>query len=309
MTAQLLSTDPVLSSFAEEVGEADPISIAGNRTRWDLGGPLADGTRTLSAPTGIVEYKPEEMTVTVRAGTPVSELHAELAIHGQWTALPERGGTVGGAVVVGQNDFRRPARGDLRSSVLQVRYISAEGRLVNGGGPTVKNVSGFDLPRLITGSLGTLGCLAEVILRTNPIPARVRWFESTDVDPFAIHEALVAPGSILWDGATTKVMLYGHDAAVDVDVALLGTLGTFSDCDEPDQPSGHRWSLAPADIRSVTSTQLGDFIAEVGVGTVHASKPQPPRPLAPHVRVIHERMKNEFDPSGRLNPGRVVGSR
>ncbi len=309
MTAQLLSTDPVLLAFADEVGDTDPVAIVGNKTRWDLGGALVEGTRTISAPTGIVEYVPEEMIVTVRAGTPVSELHDELATRGQWTALPERGGTVGGAVVVGQNDFRRPARGDLRTAVLQVRYVSAEGKTVTGGGPTVKNVSGFDLPRLLAGSLGTLGCVGEVILRTNPVPAQIRWFQSTDADHVAVNETLLAPGSILWDGSTTTVMLHGHDAVVDADIALLRTLGSFSECEEPSAPTGHRWSVPPAEVRALTSTRVGTFIAEVGVGTVHASKPQPTRALPAGVRLVHERMKNEFDQTGRLNPGRVVGAR
>ena len=97
------------------------------------------------------------MTVRVRTGTTVEELHTELAARGQRTPLVERGGTVGGALAVGENDIFVLGRGTLRASVLQVRYVSAEGRIVNGGGPTVKNVTGFDLPRLMVGALGTFG--------------------------------------------------------------------------------------------------------------------------------------------------------
>jgi glycolate oxidase FAD binding subunit len=309
MTATLLSTDPVLAAFAEEVGESDPIAIAGGRTRWNIGGALREGTRTIGAPTGIVEYIAEEMIVRVRAGTSVAELHASLAERGQVTALPERGGTVGGAVAVGESGVLRPVRGEARSAVLQVRYISAEGKIVTGGGPTVKNVSGFDIPRLMTGSLGTLGCIGEVILRTNPMPAQTRWFTSTDADPFAVHRSLMAPGPILFDGSTTNVMLHGHAPAITEDVALLRTLGTFTECEPPPNPTGHRWSLSPRDLRTLEAAVLGSFVAEIGVGIVHASQRQPPRPLTPEVCVIHDRLKAEFDPSGRLNPGRVVGVR
>ncbi len=308
MTARLYSTDPVLDAFADDVGSDDPIAIVGGQTRWETGGELAAGTRTIAAPIGIVDYIPEEMIVTVRAGTTVAELHAELESKGQWTALPERGGTVGGAIAVGENDFRRPARGDIRSAVLQVRYISSDGQIVTGGGPTVKNVSGFDVPRLVTGSLGTLGCIAEVLLRTNPIPSRRQWFESTDVDPFALHELLLAPGPILWDGATTRVMLHGHEVDVDADAARINVLGSFAEIEAPPAPSGHRWSLPPADLRSLPSNGMGTFVAEIGVGIVHAEHPQPSRPLSPAVQLIHERMKAEFDPTGRLNPGRQVGA-
>lgn len=309
MKATLHSNDPVLASFAEEVGTTGQISVSGNRTRWAKGGELVSGTTIVSAPTGIVEYIPEEMIVTVRAGTTVDELHQTLKDKGQWTALPERGGTIGGAVAIGENDYRRPARGDLRSAVLQVRYVSAEGTLVTAGGPTVKNVSGFDLPRLMTGSLGTLGCLAEVILRTNPIPATTRWLEATNADPFAIHAALLQPGPILWDGTTTRVMLFGHEVAVDADQKRLAGFGTFAEVSAPPAPQGHRWSVAPATIRQVTETQTGAFVAEVGIGLIHAEHEQTRTPLDPGTKRIHDRMKAEFDPNGRLNPGRVVGAR
>ena len=309
MTATLRNTDPVLDEFADAVGAEGAVSIAGNRTRWEVGGPLAADTRVISAPTGIVEYIPEEMIVTVRAGTSVDVLHRTLAERGQWSALPERGGTVGGAVSVGQSDFRRPARGDLRSAVLQVRYVSAEGTLVTGGGPTVKNVSGFDLPRLITGSLGTLGCIAEVILRTNPIPATTRWLSSTDADPFAVHASLLQPGPVLWDGTTTQVMLFGHEVDVSGDADRLRSLGSFDDCAEPSAPNGYRWSVPPAALNNIAALDTGAFVAEVGVGIVHAERAQVRPPLDPGARLIHERMKAEFDPTGRLNPGRIAGVR
>jgi len=260
-------------------------------------------------PSGIVDYVPDEMTVQVLAGTTVEELHATLAEHGQWTALPERGGTVGGAVVVGQNDFRKPARGDVRSAILRTRYVSADGKLVSGGGPTVKNVSGFDVPRLVTGSLGTLCCLAEVIVRTNPRPAVTAWFECEDADPFAVRRELLAPGAILWNGSTTTVMLTGHRVDVDADVDRLAGLGTFTEVAEPDSPTGFRWSLEPAELRNLDQHATGAFTAEIGVGVVHGEKPQPRRPLETGLRALHERMKSAFDPTARLNPGRVAGAR
>ena len=164
--SSLATSDPVLFDFAALVGDADPISVRGNGTRWHVGGALADAARVVEAPAGIVDYQPSEMIVVVRAGTPVAALHAALAAAGQTSALPDRGGTVGGAIAVGENRLDRLGRGSVRDAVLQVRYVSAEGELVTGGGPVVKNVSGFNLPKLMVGSLGTLGLLAEVVLRT-----------------------------------------------------------------------------------------------------------------------------------------------
>ena len=141
MKATLTVSDPALLAFADEVGETGAIAIEGGRTRWGIGGAPEGNPRILRAPEGIVDYKPEEMTVQVRAGTPVADLHAVLAEKGQRSALPERGGTVGGALAVGENDFRSLGRGRTRESLLQVRYVSAEGKIVSSGGPTVKNLS------------------------------------------------------------------------------------------------------------------------------------------------------------------------
>ena len=104
MTASLTIDDSVLETFAAEIEGADPITAVGARTAWDRGGALTGTPREVRAPTGIVAYAPEEMTITVRAGTPVAELNDALSAVNQRCALPDRGGTVGGAIAVGEND-------------------------------------------------------------------------------------------------------------------------------------------------------------------------------------------------------------
>ena len=290
--------------FAEEVGPEGPIAVVGGRTRWEVGGLPAPEARTVTAPLGIVEYKPEEMVVRVGAGTTVAELNAALSQHGQRSALPDRGGTVGGAIVVGENDRDVLRWGALRNAVLQVTYVSSEGRVVSGGGPTVKNVSGFDLPRLMVGSLGTLGAVAEVILRTNPLPAVSRWF-SSDSNPFDLYDQLLDPSCVLWDGSTTWILLEGYGPDVDAEAGRAAEVGTLTEADGPPGAlGGHRWSLPPGELRTFALDHSEPFLASIGVGTVLTTVGQDRRASSPAVTAIHERMKLFFDPSGRMNPGR-----
>jgi FAD/FMN-containing dehydrogenase len=298
------SPDPVLDRFANEIGPAGSVSIEGSRTRWLTGGELAAGTRVLSAPSGIVEHRVDEMTVRVRAGTSVAELSAALAERGQRCALPERGGSVGGAVAVGENHLEHLGRGALRASVLEVRYVSADGRLVVGGGPTVKNVTGFDLPRLLTGSLGTVGLIGEVILRTNPIPAYCRWVRSEDADPFQVLSHLARCGAVLWDGQTVWALIEGHPPEVAEQYARISRFAAYEDVMGPPDLPMHRWSVAPGEQRRILAAPTDRFVASIGSGTVFASTRQPTRPIDPGVRSVSQRIKAEFDPTGRLNPGR-----
>lgn len=309
MTPRVGDVDVALLHFAEDVGTSGPVAVEGARTRWETGGALRPGARLVRAPVGIVEHRAEEMTVRVRAGTPVDELHAGLAAHGQRTGLPRRGGTVGGALAVGENDVSVLGRGRVRDALLQVRYVSADGVLVTGGGPTVKNVSGYDLPRLVVGSLGTLALIGEALIRTNPIPAVSRWFRGSDTDPFAV-QALTKASAVLWNGQATWVELEGHAPDVEAQFASLSagvaSATGWTECDGAPPLPPHRWSLRPSELRWLDAEALGSFVALAGVGTVFASRPQPPRLRPAPLVSLARRIKCEFDPSGRLNPGRSV---
>ena len=303
----LAITDPVLHTFADEVGADGPVAIAGGRTRWDVGGPLDADARVLSAPSGIVTYAASEMTVQVRAGTSVADLAAELAARGQRTALPDRGGTVGGAVAVGENPVDVMARGRLRDAVLQVRYVSAEGELVTGGGPVVKNVTGYNLPKLLTGSLGTLGLFGEFVLRTNPVPAASRWLSAVGVDPTLAHGAVHRAAEVLWDGTTTWIHLEGHGPDIEAESVVLRDLAGFVEVDGPPARPAHRWSLSPAGALGLPASSPGPTLVAVGVGLGWCDTAQPSRATPPGVDAVAARLKHNFDPTGRLNPGREVG--
>jgi glycolate oxidase FAD binding subunit len=286
-----------LNGFAAAVGADGPVTVSGLGTR---GGPVPN-VRVVGAPAGITWVAPEEMTVACGAATPVAELDAALAADGQRVSLPVSG-TVGGALAVGLGTIRRLGDGPVRDALLQARVVTADGVVAKAGGPTVKNVSGFDLCRLLVGSHGTLAFVGDVILRTRPRPAVSRWFAGA-ADPFEVRRRLYRPTSILWDGVTTWVCLEGHPADVDAEAVAAG----LPEVDGPPPiPSAGRASRPAADLAGLAGLAglTGRFVAEVGVGVVHLDAPVPAPPADPVVVALHERLKTAFDPTGRLNPGR-----
>lgn len=283
-----------LSAFSADVGavETGEVTIAGSSSR---GGAVA-GVRTVLAPAGIDTIQADEMIVSCGARTLVTDLDAALAEVGQRVALPTSG-TVGGALATGLSDIRRLGYGPIRDTLLQAHYVSCTGDIVKAGGPTVKNVSGFDLCRLLVGSRGTLGFIGAVILRTRPLPDVSRWF-STTVDPWVTFEALYRPISVLWDGVTTWALLEGH--ADDVrEQALAARLSEAAG--PPPLPTGSRWSMQPSRLRTLSGSR--GFVAEIGVGVVHHSVRQASHTQQAAVLGLHERLKRQFDPTRRLNPG------
>jgi glycolate oxidase FAD binding subunit len=285
-----------LTAFADEVGPSGPVTITGLGTR---GGPVS-GVRTVRPPAGIEWIQADEMTMRCGAGTAVADVGAALAEVGQRVALPPDG-TVGGALSVGHSGIRRLGDGPVREVLLQACYVSDLGQVVQAGGPTVKNVSGFDLCRLLVGAQGTLGFLGDVILRTRPRPAHSQWFTIEAPDPFPVFAALYRPVSVLWNGSRLWALLEGHPD----DVASQAAGCSMTACgDAPVLPSGSRRVVAPAAISSLT----GEFVAEVGVGVVHHAGPvSGGERLESSVTKLTRRIKAEFDPTGRLNPGVTVG--
>jgi FAD/FMN-containing dehydrogenase len=191
--------------------------------------------------------------------------------------------------------------GPVRDVLLQACYVSDGGEVVQAGGPTVKNVSGFDLCRLLVGARGTLGFIGDVIIRSRPRPALSQWFTTEVDDPFPTFTRLYRPASVLWNGTRLWALLEGHPDDVSAQAASC----SFVACDGPPAlPSGSRRIVAPSSIGSLT----GDFVAEVGVGVVHHGEPFPEgRRSESSVTKLTRRIKAEFDPGGRLNPSVSLG--
>ena len=132
----------------------------------------------LGALRGIVEYDPAELTFTARAGTPVAEIADTLAEHGQYLPFDppfaDAGATLAGVVAAGASGANAYRHGGLRDFILGVRLIDGTGRLIAGGGKVVKNAAGFDLPKLMVGSIGRLGVMVELSFKVFPRPRATR---------------------------------------------------------------------------------------------------------------------------------------
>jgi glycolate oxidase FAD binding subunit len=134
----------------------------------------AGANLSLGQLTGVLEYEPSEFTFTALAGTPIATLQQLLDEHGQYLPfdppLGDAGATLGGTVAAGLSGPGRFRYGGVRDFLLGVRLVNSEGELVRGGGRVVKNAAGFDLPKLMVGSLGEFGILVELTCKVFPRP-------------------------------------------------------------------------------------------------------------------------------------------
>ncbi|MBS3917119.1 MAG: glycolate oxidase subunit GlcE [Sulfuritalea sp.] len=172
-----------------------PLRIRGGGTKDFYGNPPSGELLDTTGHAGIVAYEPTELVVTVRSGTPLAELEAALAEQGQMLAFEPphyshpspsgrgdggegatmagdggHGATAGGVVAAGLSGPRRATAGAVRDFVLGVKLLDGKGEILNFGGQVMKNVAGYDVSRLMTGALGTLGLLLEVSLKVLPKP-------------------------------------------------------------------------------------------------------------------------------------------
>ncbi|HEY7743073.1 MAG TPA: glycolate oxidase subunit GlcE [Burkholderiales bacterium] len=175
--------DDIVDNLSRLIREAAkqkrPLCIRGGGTKDFYGGPVHGYKLNTGDFRGIVAYEPTELVITARAGTPLAEIEAVLRDKGQMLAFePPHFGeatTLGGCVAAGLSGPRRPHAGAVRDFVLGVRVLDGKGDDLKFGGQVMKNVAGYDVSRLMAGSLGTLGVLLEVSLKVLPLPA----FEST----------------------------------------------------------------------------------------------------------------------------------
>ena len=194
-TTETLRPEDLAGVRAAVLDTAGPLAVAGAGTAAGWAGELdaVAAVLDLSAATGVLAHNPGDMTVSVRAGTPLRDLQAELEPHGQHVALDAArvadGATVGGLLATGDAGPAALVHGSLRDLVIGVTVVLADGTVARSGGHVIKNVAGYDLAKLLHGSHGSLGVAAEVVLRLHPLPQRTA---TLVVDAPLLHAADLA---------------------------------------------------------------------------------------------------------------------
>ncbi len=283
---------PLTPSSAGEAAEAIRACVAeGRRIRVRGGGtksaclPEADVVLSTQALRGIRTYALEDLYVTVGAGTPLDELQAELARDRVWVPLvsPWPASSVGGIVATNFNAPLRMRYGGVRDLLLAATVALPDGRLIRAGRPVVKNVAGYDMPKLFAGSHGTLGLLVDVTLRLAPLPRR----RASLIAPLRALEHGLALGARLARvclAASSLMLCGGHGAgalqalqapytlvytvegiAEDVAAELAQARGVLKDLDAAgvivDEPPGSRvwadWMRAGTAVESSLLIRLG----------------------------------------------------
>lgn len=291
----------------------------------------------------VVDWQAEDLTVVVQPGVLVADLEAQLQQRNQTAVLPETPGsaTVGGTIAAGLSGWRRLRYGPTRDRMLEVTLATGDGRLVRGGGRLVKNVTGYDLPRLATGSLGSLGLIAEVCLKLWPLaPQQAMLY--VDGAEKALRDAY-RPRAVIETNTRTTVYLAGSTEEIEAQAARIGG----------ELVGGHRWPPALAGSLELTlrlpagkvvpfvelvKAHGWDFQAAHGVGEIRFAVGDADVGELPAVRHeaeaaggalvvtkapgdtdldpwgtppgsvgLQRRVKAAFDPIGIANPGRLPG--
>lgn len=321
------------------------LDVRGGGTHSRRGRPFtADDVVSTTRLDRVIDHVPADMTMTIEAGLPAAEVIRLAGEHGQgWPqAHVTPGATVGGIIAAARTGRRRLRFGPVRDSLLEVVVATGDGRIVTGGGRTVKSVTGYDLPRLMTGSLGTLGVIVQVTLKLWPLPMAEQWFTARGdtIDLLARAQDILGethrPGAVIVRPGALHACITG----VPGDVVPPAGMEPSA---EPEGPSGagiaeagvppaalgqlvrrlhddgrefEAWMgtgicrVAVNDAADVTAVRdlamLHDGHAQVidGDDAVRIDPFGPPPPGA----AIMRRIRASFDPAGVMCPGRFAAA-
>jgi glycolate oxidase FAD binding subunit len=226
----------VLQTFKERIATAtankSPLRIKGNGTKDWYGQSLQGEVLDTTAYSGIIAYDPTELVITARAGTSLREIGKALSEKNQMLAFepPRFDGlaTIGGIVASGLSGPRRQAVGAVRDFVLGAVLMDGKADVLHFGGQVMKNVAGYDVSRLLTGSMGTLGLILEVSIKVLPRPVAQQSLQFEMTQEQALHQLNVWGGQPLplsascWHNGLLAIRLSGAQSAVDAAIKKMG---------------------------------------------------------------------------------------
>jgi glycolate oxidase FAD binding subunit len=269
-----------VAAIVRRAAEADvPIVPWGGGTAAGVGGPPAPSGLVLGLGRlrAIIEHEPGDLTVTAQAGLALGELQTALRARGQWLSLdpPDaEHATLGGVLAANAFGPRRHLYGTVRDLLIGVTVVTADGGIVRGGGRVVKNVAGYDLPKLFIGSYGTLGIIVEATVKLRPVPeherlvavrfdrlkdagSAARALLASDLIPNAVDLLDGAAAAAVGVGDTSAVLVVGFDGLaeqVEWQVGQLGSLVGPSGGGRSTTLPATAWSVLPRAVHAALAT-------------------------------------------------------
>lgn len=226
------SADKIKQQVVQAFNDKLPLCISGGASKNFLGLPADEAQLSTSLHTGITSYEPSELVVTARAGTTLEELRTTLAEHKQMLPFEPPGfgdaATIGGTIACGLSGPARPYIGAARDFVLGCSIVNGRGQTLTFGGQVMKNVAGYDVTRLMTGAMGTLGVLLDVSMKVLPLAESEKTFvqKTNAADAINTMQALAGKSLPVTASAFHDGQLYyrlaGSPAAVSAAAAHIG---------------------------------------------------------------------------------------
>lgn len=322
------------------------VLVVGGRRHIDKGEPTeVDAELWTTQLDRAIAYEPAEMLVVVQAGMRCGELGTLLREHGQeWPADAPDHATVGGVIASASSSPRRLRVGSVRDTVVEMELVTGDGRVVTSGARTVKNVTGYDVHRLMTGSLGTLGVITQVALKVRPLPERaitlVGAGASVEQAQGVVEGVPLVAGALATDD-DVEVRIEGWAAEVEaMRNAVEGAVPDAPWAEHADFPRQPWWTwpdegtiveaaVPPSRVSTIVAgARRSAVLAGVGLAWIAIDPGDPLRGLrdrveaaggvAPAIRgpgglgpasapapAVHRRLRSAFDPAGILAPGRA----
>ena len=334
---------------ANQAGLAVIPAGGGSKLAWGNPPRNADVVLSMRRQNQVLEHAWADLTVTVEAGCTIAQLQRRLAEHGQRLAVdplwPERA-TVGGILSTNDSGALRLAYGALRDLIIGVTLALADGTIASSGGKVVKNVAGYDLPKLATGALGTLGVITRAVFRLHPLPRNTRTLTIAAKDPAdmqrvvsAILGAQLAPAAVqVRDGNRVDILLEGTRDGIAAQESAIQAFGAAEEGSaEVWKAREELWrngpivkfTTLPARIAEASGWFSRFVIQATGIGyapfdgdlaALRAAVEQAGGSLVipgpskldawgspGDALPLMRAVKDQLDPKGTLNPGRFVG--